>query len=54
MTNVMSAVSKRSKESLTNSTRLTKYSISKYIGDELEQNENKDWWDINDELEMKI
>ena len=53
MANVMSAVSKRSKESLTNSTRLTKYSISKYIGDELEQNENAEWWN-NNEYEMNL
>ena len=53
MANVMSAVSKRSKNSLTNASRLTKNSIHKYFGDELEQNENAEWWD-NNEYEMNL
>lgn len=53
MANVMSAISKRSKNSLTNASRLTKNSIHKYFGDELEQNENAEWWD-NNEYEMNL
>ena len=53
MANVMSAVSKRSKNSLTNASRLTKNSIHKYFGDELEQNENAEWW-YNNEYEINL
>ena len=53
MANVMSAISKRSKESLTNQNRKTKNTFSKYFHDELEDHENSRWWD-NDELDIAM
>ena len=53
MANVMSAVSKRSKESLTNRARVTKNTYAKYFQDEFDGHENSRWWD-NDELEIAM
>ena len=51
MANVMSAVSKRSKESQTNKNRTTRNTWNKYFTDELNDHENRVWWD-NSELDM--
>ena len=53
MATVMSAISKRSKESLTNQNRKTKYTFEKYFVDELEDHENARWWD-NNELDVNM
>lgn len=53
MANVMSAISKRSKESLTNRSRATVNTYSKYFKDEFDGHENSRWWD-NDELEIAM
>jgi len=52
MANVMSAISKRSKESMINRSRMTKNTWSKYFVDEMNEHENRVWWDNDAELEM--
>ena len=53
MANVMSATSKKSKQALTNRSRMTRNTFADYFRDELDGHENRRWWD-NDELEIAM